>query len=58
MRTRGRVLAKDGDTAVVRADLFDVRVTHPPAAWRPGDHVELESQQVLRAHGNTPTPGA
>lgn len=58
MRTRGRVLAKDGDTAVVRADPFDVRVTHAPRSWRPGDHVELESQQVLRAHGDTPVPGA
>ncbi|HSN28813.1 MAG TPA: EF-P lysine aminoacylase EpmA [Kofleriaceae bacterium] len=58
MRTRGRVLALDGDTAVVRAELFDVRVTNAPHSWRPGDHVELESQQVLRAHGDTPTPGA
>jgi len=58
MRTRGRVLAKDGDTAVVRADLFDVRVTHAPHGWRPGDHVELESQQVVRVHGDAPTPGA
>ena len=57
-RTRGRVLAVDGETAVVRAEAYDVRVTHPPRTWKPGDHVELESQQVLRAHGAAPVPGA
>lgn len=57
-RTRGRVLAIDGDTALVRAELYDVRVTNAPRAWKPGDHVELESQQVIRAHGATPAPGA
>jgi lysyl-tRNA synthetase class 2 len=57
-RTRGRVLAIDGDTAVIRAELYDLRVTNAPRAWKPGDHVELESQQVLRAHGDTPAPGA
>ena len=57
-RTRGRVLAIDGDTAVVRSELYDVRVTNAPRAWKPGDHVELESQQVIRSHGATPAPGA
>src|SRR3954471_3464181 len=57
MPTRGRVLAVDGDTAVVRTDQFDVRVTHVPRAWKPGDHVVLESQQVVRAHGALPAPG-
>ena len=57
-RTRGRVLAIDGDIAVVRSELYDVRVTNAPRAWKPGDHVELESQRVIRAHGDTPAPGA
>lgn len=58
MRTRGRVLAIDGDTAVVRAELYDVRITNPARAWKAGDHVELETQQVVRAHGDLPAPGA
>jgi len=58
MRTRGRVLAIDGDTAVVRAERYDVRVTNAPRAWKPGDHVELETQKILRAHGDLPAPGA
>jgi lysyl-tRNA synthetase class 2 len=57
-RTRGRVLAVEGDTALVRAELYDVRVTNPPHTWKPGDHVELESQKVIRAHGDLPAPGA
>jgi lysyl-tRNA synthetase class 2 len=58
MPTRGRVLAIDGETAVVRAELYDLRVTNAPRAWKPGDHVELESQRVVRQHGEQPAPGA
>jgi lysyl-tRNA synthetase class 2 len=57
-RTRGRVLAVDGDQAIVRAEVYDVRVTNPSRSWKPGDHVELENQRVIRSHGNTPAPGA
>lgn len=57
-RTRGRVLAVEGETALVRGEFYDVRVTNPPRSWKPGDHVELESQQVIRAHGEMPAPGA
>jgi elongation factor P--(R)-beta-lysine ligase len=57
-RTRGRVLAVEGDMALVRVELYDVRVTNPPHTWKPGDHVELESQKVIRAHGDLPAPGA
>ena len=55
--TRGRVLAIDGDTAVIRAELYDVSVTHAPRDWRPGDHVEIDGQTAVRRHAGTDYPG-
>ena len=57
--TRGRVLAIDGDTAVVRAERFDLRVTHVPRGWRPGDLVDVDRAAVVRGYtgGDYPGPG-
>lgn len=57
--TRGRVLAVDGDTAVIRAERFDLRVTHAPRDWRPGDLVDVDRPALLRrfAGGDYPGPG-
>ena len=59
MATYGRVLAIDGDTAVVRGERFDVRVSGAPRSWRPGDLVELDRQAVVRRFAGDayPAPG-
>ena len=57
MGTRGRVLAIDGNTAIVRAELFDLRITNPARAWRAGDLVDVDREAVLRAHGGGDYPG-
>jgi elongation factor P--(R)-beta-lysine ligase len=53
---RGRVLAIDGDVAVVRGERRDARVQARPG-WRPGDLVDGEI--VVRAfeRGDYPAPG-
>lgn len=58
--TRGRVIAIDGDVAVVRTERFDLTVTHPKHDWRPGDHVEVDRPAKIRAHtgGDYPGPGS
>lgn len=60
MGTRGRVIAIDGDVAVVRAELFDLTITNPAKSWRPGDLVDVDQASVLRAFGDTdyPAPGS
>ncbi len=60
MGTRGRVIAIDGDVAVVRAELFDLAITNPAKSWRPGDLVDVDHASVLRAFGGTdyPAPGS
>ncbi len=59
MRTRGRVIAIDGDTAIVRAEQFDLRITNPGKGWRPGDIVDVDRAAVVRsvAGGDYPAPG-
>ncbi|HEY5948091.1 MAG TPA: EF-P lysine aminoacylase EpmA [Kofleriaceae bacterium] len=59
MGTRGRVIAIDGDTAIVRTEQFDLRITNVAKAWRPGDLVDVDRAAVLRAHGGAdyPAPG-
>jgi elongation factor P--(R)-beta-lysine ligase len=58
--TRGRVLAIDGELAVVRTEPFDLHVTHPARSWRPGDHVDVDRAAVIRRHrgGDYPGPGS
>jgi lysyl-tRNA synthetase class 2 len=58
--TRGRVIAIDGDTAIVRAEQFDLRVTHPGKTWRAGDLVDVDRAAVIRAFGGPdyPAPGS
>jgi lysyl-tRNA synthetase class 2 len=58
--TRGRVLALDGEAAVVRTERFDLRVTHPPSTWRPGDLVDVDRQSAIRPYGagDYPAPGS
>jgi lysyl-tRNA synthetase class 2 len=53
------VLAIDGQTAVVRCEQFDLRITHPPGAWKPGDHVDVDRATLIRAYpgGDYPAPG-
>jgi len=57
---RGRVIAIDGDAAVVRGALGDRVVAHAPSGWRPGDLVELDPPAVVRRHGggDYPAPGS
>jgi elongation factor P--(R)-beta-lysine ligase len=55
--TRGRVIALDGDTAIVRAEQFDLRITNPAKTWRPGDLVDVDRASVLRAYGGGDYPG-
>jgi lysyl-tRNA synthetase class 2 len=50
---RGRVLAIDGDVAIVRGERGDARVT-AGAGWRPGDLVE--GPRVVRAFGGVDYP--
>jgi elongation factor P--(R)-beta-lysine ligase len=58
--TRGRVIARDGTTAVVRCDAFDVAVSNAPHSWRAGQLVELESGRIIREAPTTdyPAPGS
>jgi lysyl-tRNA synthetase class 2 len=58
--TRGRVLAIDGDTAIVRGEQFDLRITHPAKAWRAGDIVDVDRGAVIRSFGggDYPAPGS
>nr|MBA3397105.1 hypothetical protein [Deltaproteobacteria bacterium] len=53
---RGRVLARDGDVAIVRGERGDTRVP-AGASWRPGDLVD--AGEVVRASGDGdfPAPG-
>ena len=54
---RGRVLAVDDRTAIVRCADVDVRVPDAPAAWQPGDLVDGDA--VVRAFGAPyPPPGS
>jgi elongation factor P--(R)-beta-lysine ligase len=55
--TRGRVIALDGDTAIVRAEQFDLRITNPAKTWRPGDLVDVDRAEVLRSYGRGDYPG-
>jgi lysyl-tRNA synthetase class 2 len=58
--TRGRVIAIDGDAAIVRAEQFDLHVTHPARTWRPGDIVDVDTPSIVRAYGDRdyPAPGS
>ena len=59
--TRGRVLAIDGDTAIVRCARADVRVAPAPAGWRAGDLVDVDARAVVRAFtggADYPAPGS
>jgi len=58
--TRGRVIAIDGETAIVRAELFDLRVTNAAQDWRPGDLVDVGVPTIVRpfAGGDYPAPGS
>ncbi|MDB4957634.1 MAG: tRNA synthetase class [Myxococcales bacterium] len=51
------MLAIDGDAAVVRCEQFDLRVTHPPRGWRPGDLVDVDQRAVIHAFTGTDYPG-
>jgi lysyl-tRNA synthetase class 2 len=51
---RGRVLAVDGDVAIVRGERRDARV-HARPGWRPGDLVD--GDLVVRAFGGGDFPG-
>lgn len=51
---RGRVLALDGDHAIVRGERGDTRV-HAGSDWRPGDLID--GGQVVRAFGSGDYPG-
>src|SRR5678816_2808468 len=53
-RMRGRVLAIDGDVAIVRGECRDARV-HARPGWRPGDLVD--GDLVVRAFGGGDFPG-
>ena len=53
--TRGRVLAIDGDIAIVRGERADARVPAHPG-WRPGDLVDGEVVRPF-AGGDYPGPG-
>jgi len=56
--TRGRVIACVDQQAVVRTDQFDLTITNPPRAWRPGQLVEIETSNVVRDYaGDYPEPG-
>jgi elongation factor P--(R)-beta-lysine ligase len=54
------VIAIDGDAAIVRAEQFDLRVTHPSRRWRPGDLVDVDAASIVRAYGERdyPAPGS
>jgi len=54
------VLAIDGPSAVVRCEQFDLRITHPPGAWKPGDHVDVDRATLIRSYagGDYPAPGS
>jgi elongation factor P--(R)-beta-lysine ligase len=54
------VIAIDGDAAIVRAEQFDLRVTHPSKRWRPGDLVDVDAASIVRAYGERdyPAPGS
>jgi len=52
--TRGRVLAIDGEAAVVRGERADLRIDRAPPAWRPGDLVDFERGLVRAARGDHP----
>ena len=58
MTIRGRVLAIDGDVAVIRGERVDARVTADPT-WRPGDLVERDRSltRCVRAYDGPPYPG-
>ena len=60
MGTRGRVIAIDGETAIVRAEQFDLRITNAIKTWRPGDLVDVDRAAVLRTYGggDYPAPGS
>lgn len=60
MATRGRVIAIDGNTAIVRADQFDLRITNPAKSWRAGDIVDVDAETVVRRYsgGDYPAPGS
>jgi len=53
-QVRGRVLAVDGDVAIVRGERRDARV-HARPGWRPGDLVD--GDLVVRAFGGGDFPG-
>lgn len=60
MTVRGRVLAIDGEHAIVRGERADVRVAAPPH-WRAGDLVDVAGgRDVVRAWsgGDYPGPGS
>jgi elongation factor P--(R)-beta-lysine ligase len=52
--SRGRILAIDGELAILRGERGDARV-HARPGWRPGDLVEGEA--VVRAFGGGDYPG-
>jgi len=52
--TRGRVLAVDGEIAIVRGERGDARVAADPA-WRPGDLVDGAVR--VHAYAGPPYPG-
>ncbi len=56
---RGRVIAIDGDTAVVRTDRADLRIAGAPPRWRPGDLVAVDQLKIVRrgAKRDYPAPG-
>ena len=53
-RVRGRVLAVDGDTAIVRGERGDLRV-RATVGWRPGDLVDGDA--VVQGFGGGDYPG-
>jgi elongation factor P--(R)-beta-lysine ligase len=54
----GRVIARDGEAAVVRGATVDRRVANAPAAWRPGDLVEAGRVVRRFSGGDYPAPGS
>jgi lysyl-tRNA synthetase class 2 len=55
-RIRGRVIAIDGDVAIVRGERGDHRATARPG-WRPGDLVDGDAVAQPFAGGDYPEPG-